>query len=262
MRQRPDPAAVPPHPAAAVAVRPRARRAVARRRACRDHGGASDDRPAAPRGDLAAGDARRSGRPDLGAWPTSASGPTLAHPDQAELDRAARTGRRPCCASTATGSTSRSSTRARTSGWSRWRAPATTRSTSPRPTVAASRSRTRAGTLFETTADLTFGLILAARRRICESERYLRAGRWVQDDLDLLLGHDVYGATLGIVGYGEIGRAVARRATGFGMTVIHHRRTPGDDDLSRWMPARRPAPRERHRVAPRPDVARHAAPDR
>lgn len=92
------------------------------------------------------------------------------------------------------------------------------------------------GTLFETTADLTFGLIIAARRRMFEAERYLRAGSWRQDDLDLLLGHDVYGSTLGIVGYGEIGRAVARRATGFGMTVIHHRRTPGDDELSRWVP--------------------------
>jgi glyoxylate reductase len=91
------------------------------------------------------------------------------------------------------------------------------------------------GTLFETTADLTFGLIIAARRRMFEAERYLRDGRWVQDDLDLLLGHDVYGVTLGIVGYGEIGRAVARRAHGFGMTVIHHRRTPGDDELSRWV---------------------------
>ncbi|MEZ0241409.1 MAG: NAD(P)-dependent oxidoreductase, partial [Chloroflexota bacterium] len=91
------------------------------------------------------------------------------------------------------------------------------------------------GTLFETTADLTFGLIIAARRRMFEAERYLRDGRWVQDDLDLLLGHDVYGATLGIVGYGEIGRAVARRAHGFGMTVIHHRRTPGDDELSHWV---------------------------
>jgi glyoxylate reductase len=92
------------------------------------------------------------------------------------------------------------------------------------------------GTLFETTADLTFGLIIAARRRMFEAERYLRAGSWRQDDLDLLLGHDVHGATLGIIGYGEIGRAVARRAAGFGMTVIHHRRTPGDDELSRWVP--------------------------
>jgi lactate dehydrogenase-like 2-hydroxyacid dehydrogenase len=92
------------------------------------------------------------------------------------------------------------------------------------------------GTLHETTADLTFGLILAARRRMSEAERYLRSGSWVRDDLDLLLGMDVHGATLGIVGYGQIGQAVARRAAGFGMSVIHHRRTPGDDQWSRWVP--------------------------
>jgi lactate dehydrogenase-like 2-hydroxyacid dehydrogenase len=91
------------------------------------------------------------------------------------------------------------------------------------------------GTLHETTADLTFGLIISARRRLGEAERYIRAGRWSQDGLDLMLGHDVYGATLGIVGYGQIGQAVARRARGFGMTVLAHRRTPGDDELSRWV---------------------------
>jgi len=98
--------------------------------------------------------------------------------------------------------------------------------------VAVTNSR---GTLYETTADLTFGLILAARRRITEAERYLRAGQWRQDDLDLMLGSDVHGATLGIVGYGQIGQAVARRARGFGMTVLANRRTPGDDELSRWV---------------------------
>jgi lactate dehydrogenase-like 2-hydroxyacid dehydrogenase len=92
------------------------------------------------------------------------------------------------------------------------------------------------GTLHETTADLTFGLIIAARRRLSEAERYLRAGSWTQDDLDLMLGLDVSGATLGIVGYGQIGRAVARRAAaGFGMTVIHHSRRRGDDEWSRWV---------------------------
>ena len=93
------------------------------------------------------------------------------------------------------------------------------------------------GTLHETTADLTFGLIIAARRRMGEAERYLRAGSWTQDDLDLMLGLDVAGATLGIVGYGQIGQAVARRAAaGFGMTVIHHSRTRRDDEWSRWVP--------------------------
>jgi len=98
--------------------------------------------------------------------------------------------------------------------------------------VAVTHSR---GTLHETTADLTFGLILAARRRIVEGDRYVRAGKWTHNDLDLLLGHDVYGATIGIVGYGQIGQAVARRATGFGMTIVHHRRQRGDDQHSRWM---------------------------
>lgn len=96
--------------------------------------------------------------------------------------------------------------------------------------VAVTNSR---GTLHETTADLTFGLILAARRRITEAERYLRGGGWTQDDLDLMLGHDVHGATLGIVGYGQIGQAVARRAKGFGMEVLAYRRGPVDDGLAR-----------------------------
>ncbi len=91
------------------------------------------------------------------------------------------------------------------------------------------------GTLFETTADLTFGLILAARRRIVEADRYVRAGRWDHNDLDFFLGLDVYGATLGLIGYGEIGQAVARRARGFAMTIVHHRRQRGDDELSRWV---------------------------
>ena len=70
------------------------------------------------------------------------------------------------------------------------------------------------GTLHETTADLAFALILSARRRLGEAERYIRAGLWAQDGLDLLLGEDIHGATLGIVGYGQIGQAVARRAQG------------------------------------------------
>ncbi len=92
------------------------------------------------------------------------------------------------------------------------------------------------GVLVETTADLAFALILAASRRVVEAERYVRDGRWHVVSFDLLLGQDVHGATLGIVGYGAIGRAVARRAHGFDMTVIHHSRTPRDDELSRWVP--------------------------
>jgi len=80
------------------------------------------------------------------------------------------------------------------------------------------------GVLDETTADLAFALILAASRRCSEAERDLRAGRWVGWGVNQYLGHDVHGATLGLVGYGRIGRAVARRAAGFGMRVLHHTR--------------------------------------
>lgn len=82
------------------------------------------------------------------------------------------------------------------------------------------------GVLDETTADLAFCLILAASRRLSEAEADLRAGRWTGWGIDQYLGHDVHGATLGIVGYGRIGRAVARRAAGFSMTVLHHARRP------------------------------------
>jgi glyoxylate reductase len=78
------------------------------------------------------------------------------------------------------------------------------------------------GVLDETTADLAFALILAASRLLTDSERDLRRGGWKKWLLDGYLGHDVYGATLGLVGYGRIGRAVARRAEGFSMRVIHY----------------------------------------
>jgi glyoxylate reductase len=82
------------------------------------------------------------------------------------------------------------------------------------------------GVLDETTADLSFALILAASRRCSDAEADLRQGRWGDWDIGSYLGRDVHGATLGIVGYGRIGRAVARRAAGFSMTVLHHTRRP------------------------------------
>jgi glyoxylate reductase len=82
------------------------------------------------------------------------------------------------------------------------------------------------GILDDTTADVAFLLILAASRRSSEAEATLRAGRWGGFHMEEFLGRDIHGATLGIVGYGRIGRAVARRAEGFGMEVIHHTRTP------------------------------------
>jgi glyoxylate/hydroxypyruvate/2-ketogluconate reductase len=79
--------------------------------------------------------------------------------------------------------------------------------------------------LTETTADFGFALMMATARRITESEHYLRAGRWQRWSYDLLAGQDVHGATLGILGMGRIGQAIARRgALGFGMTVLYHNR--------------------------------------
>jgi glyoxylate reductase len=85
------------------------------------------------------------------------------------------------------------------------------------------------GVLTETTADLAFALLLAAARRIGEAERWLRRGEWTEArrwEPDLLLGRDVHGATLGLVGLGAIGLAVARRARGFGMRVLGWSRRP------------------------------------
>jgi glyoxylate/hydroxypyruvate/2-ketogluconate reductase len=77
------------------------------------------------------------------------------------------------------------------------------------------------GVLTETTADFAFALMLAAARRITEAEASLRAGEWQRWRLDQFAGVDVHGATLGIVGMGRIGQAVARRARGFGMKVLY-----------------------------------------
>jgi glyoxylate reductase len=88
------------------------------------------------------------------------------------------------------------------------------------------------GVLDETTADLTFLLILAAARRAWEAESELRAGTWPGWDIDQHLGRDVHGAVLGVVGFGRIGQAVARRAGGFGMEVLHHTRR--DTGLPGW----------------------------
>jgi lactate dehydrogenase-like 2-hydroxyacid dehydrogenase len=78
------------------------------------------------------------------------------------------------------------------------------------------------GVLTETTADLAFALLMAAARRIPESVDYVRAGRWKTWGPMLLMGVDVHGATLGIVGFGRIGREMARRGRGFGMRIVYH----------------------------------------
>lgn len=80
--------------------------------------------------------------------------------------------------------------------------------------------------LTETTADFGFALLLAAARRVTESEHFLRAGRWDRWAYDLFAGQDVHGSTLGILGMGRIGQGIARRgAHGFGMRVIYHNRS-------------------------------------
>jgi glyoxylate/hydroxypyruvate/2-ketogluconate reductase len=84
--------------------------------------------------------------------------------------------------------------------------------------------------LTETTADFGFALLMATARRVTESERFLRAGQWKQWSLDLFAGAEVHGTTLGILGMGRIGRAIARRgAHGFGMRVIYHNRSRLDE---------------------------------
>jgi glyoxylate reductase len=78
------------------------------------------------------------------------------------------------------------------------------------------------GVLTETTADLAFALLLSAARRLGESERYVHEGKWKTWSPTLLLGQDVFGATLGILGFGRIGQATARRGKGFGMRILYH----------------------------------------
>lgn len=79
--------------------------------------------------------------------------------------------------------------------------------------------------LTETTADLTFALLMATARRIVEAANYIKDGKWEGWSPYLLAGHDVYGKTIGIVGMGKIGEAVARRAKGFGMEILYHNRS-------------------------------------
>jgi glyoxylate reductase len=78
------------------------------------------------------------------------------------------------------------------------------------------------GILTETTADFAFALLMAAARNVVQGDGYVRAGKWQTWGLTLLLGQDIYSATLGITGFGRIGQAVARRAAGFGMRILVH----------------------------------------
>ena len=93
--------------------------------------------------------------------------------------------------------------------------------------------------LTETTADLGFTLLMATARRVSESEAYLRAGQWTKWSYDMFCGADIHGSTLGILGMGRIGRAVAQRgALGFGMNVIYHNRSRLAPELEAEVKAR------------------------
>ena len=93
--------------------------------------------------------------------------------------------------------------------------------------------------LTETTADLGFALLMAAARRVTESERWLREGRWGQWSFKTMLGADIHGATLGILGMGRIGQGIARRGHhGFSMPVIYHNRSRLPEDIEQATGAR------------------------
>ena len=91
--------------------------------------------------------------------------------------------------------------------------------------------------LNETTADMGWALMMAAARRMSESERWLREGKWDRWSYDMLTGVDIYGSTLGIIGMGRIGQAVARRAKGFGMRVVYHNRSRVAPEIERELGA-------------------------
>ena len=93
--------------------------------------------------------------------------------------------------------------------------------------------------LTETTADFAWALLMAASRRVAEADRYVRSGQWDRWLWELLWGADIHGKTLGIVGFGRIGRAVARRALGFNMRVLYQDAVPADATVERDLHASR-----------------------
>jgi glyoxylate reductase len=93
--------------------------------------------------------------------------------------------------------------------------------------------------LTETTADFAWTLLMASARRVVEADRYVRDGKFSEWKNMLLLGGDIYGKTLGIVGFGRIGRAMARRALGFGMRVLYQDAVAADPAVERELRATR-----------------------
>jgi gluconate 2-dehydrogenase len=96
------------------------------------------------------------------------------------------------------------------------------------------------GVLDDTTADLTWALLMAAARRIAEGDAYVRAGDWkIAFGVQYFLGADIHHATLGIIGMGRIGQAIARRASGFDMRVLYHNRSALPPEVERGLDAAR-----------------------
>jgi glyoxylate reductase len=96
------------------------------------------------------------------------------------------------------------------------------------------------GVLTETTADFAWALLMAVARRVVEADKYVRSGQWkVSWHPSMLLGRDVYGATLGVVGTGRIGTAVARRAKGFNMKILYYDVVPMPPEIEKELDAKR-----------------------
>jgi len=93
------------------------------------------------------------------------------------------------------------------------------------------------GVLDETTADFAWTLLMAVARRLIEADRFARSGAWKKWNLDQLCGTDVWGKTLGIIGLGRIGKAVARRAAGFRMRIIYNSNTPAAAEIEKELNA-------------------------
>ncbi|MBY0230783.1 MAG: D-glycerate dehydrogenase [Gemmataceae bacterium] len=91
------------------------------------------------------------------------------------------------------------------------------------------------GILDGATADMAFCLLLAAARRLCQGDRYARSPAFLRYDPSYMLGREIHGTTLGILGMGRIGEQVAKRARGFGMTVLYHNRSPKPEAEARWV---------------------------
>ena len=112
------------------------------------------------------------------------------------------------------------------------------------------------GAMDDTTADFAWCLILATARRLPEADRLVRSGKWTRWRFMEFLGHDIYGKTIGICGFGRIGRGVARRAMGFGMKVLYTSRSRAPDSVEQEF--RASVRRQAHAAAR--IGCRHAAP--